>query len=379
MRTEVFHSEASLTLSLKRRIGLGLLLALLAGTLMSLPLSACVQKSSKAGGTWITIDGQNVTIKVRGFRTFSPGTGSSSCACGLQMVSSLTSVTSAEARRADNGAVIPEYDFGKDVSVTNRFSRRDDAPWQGFSADVSGAPRNTDVDLVFHGTLAQGATFSTLKTQLESAGNAVGFGKTSNLKVCPPGKVDPLPPSQSAPVIAVREMGMAGSRFVELIAVDAEEGLATLRTVESAGAEDSLPEFSPGTVRPVQVRFTMPEGQASASLGIEACNVKGACATWRGDVVDLKLGPEGSASRSLESVPASRRQIRLQNGNPGAAMFVLTANGKRFSLRPLTAGQWLNLNVSVAIDQPENDVTLGAAGAPGSELMVLMMDAPGED
>jgi hypothetical protein len=378
MRMAVFHSAMPLTLPLKSRIGLGLLLALLAGTLTSLPLSACVQKN-KAGGTWITIDGQNVTIKVRGFRTYSPGTGSSSCGCGLQRVSSLASVESAQAMRADNGVVIPEFRFQQDTSVSNRFSRRDEAPWQGFSADVSGAPRNTDVDLVFHGTLAPGATFGALKTQLEGAGNAVGFGKTSNLKSCPTGKVDPLPPAESAPVIAVREMGMAGSRFVELIAVDAEEGLATLRTVESTGAEDSLPAFSPGTVSPVKVRFTMPEGQASASLGVEACNVKGACATWRGDAVDLKVGPEGSASRSVEGVPSSRRQIRLQNGNPGAAMFVLTANGRRFSLRPLTASQWLSLNVSLAVDQPENDLTLGAVGVPGSEIMVLMMEASPED
>lgn len=379
MRPSALACATSLPFFVRYRLGPMLLTMVLACILGASPLSACVRKN-KAAGAWVTVTGNDVMIKIRGFTAFNPPGGSATCGCGLQHVPSLASLTSAEVRREDNGQKIEAFDFKPDNGVGSVFSGLDNnsPPWFGFSTSLSQAP-DTPADLVFYGKLASGANFDSLKSELEAAGDNMGLGEVNpkgGLIICPIGVIDQL---SSAPSVRVSRMALENPHFVELRVLDAEEGLKTVQVVEDANLLETVPAFTPGTTLPVDLRFTMAEGKATAAIGIEACNIRGECSSWRGKIVDLKAGKDGRSSRDLTDVPSTSRFIKLQNGNPGVSMFVLNAKGKRFSVRPLADGQFLNINAALAVDGPKNDIQLAGVGGPESEVMVLIVDALGEE
>ena len=380
---------ASLPSLVFNRFGLWLMMGALLACSLALPVAACVHSdacqnaaAADASGAdlWIVVNGDNVMFKFRGFNTIDPA--GSACACGLKMVNSLSSINQAQVMVAGTNTPVSAFNFQTSGAIGSDLAT---APggggnWVGFATTPIASVSTADIDLVFTGKLKPGQTFNDLKGDLIAAGNILGFGVRPssgrfNPTLCPPKTVDQIPAAKAAPVIKVGKIGMGHPRTIELSVRDAEEGLATLRALDATHATEASPTFTAGTTAPVVVDFTMAEDQKDGSIGLEACNVKGDCATLRADVVTLKVGLGGLVSRNFSDIPRTRSLIKVQNGDPGATMFILTANEQRFSVRPLVSGQSLDFSAPLALTETENAVTLALRGAAGSEAMVLMVES----
>lgn len=381
MKPSAFGSVTSLPF-LSARLGPALLLWLLVCLLAADPLSACVEKNKAAGdkaGIWIDVgDDDTVTIKVRGFMAFPPSPGTS-CGCGLQKVAGLASLDSVRVMRANTSEEIEEFNFTLNDNVAGRFAQQDDSEqgeeWFGFRADnVPSTVPNMPVELVFTGTLMEGATFDTLMAQFDAADDAIGFGKIGSLGVCPPAIIDPAPAPQAAPLIKVGRMGAEHPHSMELTVHDIEEGLATVRVFEASNMTEALPDFIPGTTGPVVVGFTMAAGKDLGSIGLEACNTRGECSTWRADMAVLKAGRRGAANQAFAAAPGAR-VIRIHNGNPGAKVLSMSAGGQRFLVRPLVGGQTVTLSIPGDPESRDNSVSLRIqAPIEGAEALVLIAE-----
>lgn len=389
-------SPASLSSFASNRFSSWLLAVLLAFGLVP-PVAACMESDTWSGNSanvspsganlWIEVNGEDVMFKFRGFRTVPPTSlaGNTACACGLRMVSSLKSINSrAEVMMAGTNTPVSAFDFKSfDRISSSLHDAAGSGTWAGFETSaIQSIPANVSVDLIFRGKLKQGETFASLKASMLAAGNVIGFGKaaaggdfSSPPTLCETDGIDRLGPAQAAPLIKVGKITMEHPRSIELVVRDAEEGLATLRTLDSVRAMEISPSFTAGTTAPVLVDFTIAEGPGDGAIGFEACNVKGECTTLRVDIVTMTVGLSGLVSRDLSGVARTRSLIKVQNGTPGATMFVLTANGQRFSVRPMLSNQSLDFNAPLALTEEENAVTLALRGTAGGEAMVLMMES----
>lgn len=369
-----------------RLVQAGLTFTLALALTLPAPASACVKPPDPEDcsvGLWIQVTGTNVMIKARGLMTFGTPAGAN-CGCGFQQVSSLSGL-SATAINRSTGEPLPGFDFTFNANTTADLEDEDSGSWLGLASSPlpQAVPAGIPTDVVFTGTVPAGTTFEGLRDQILNAGGVIGFGEVTNNgsfqgtpAICLPAAVDPLPPPLTAPVLRVTGMDMSSPHTLEVTAQDMEDGLSTIRVAGASNASGAAPSFAPGTRDPVVVRLAMQADNLAAQAQIEACNSRGECATLRPEITPLKQeGPE-AASRTLTGVSASKSRILVHNGDPGIRMFSLFVNGRKFSIRPLAPGQSLSLDVSLALSEANNTITLAGRGAALSEAVVVLSEAP---
>jgi hypothetical protein len=331
-------------------------------------------------GTWVGTQGGNVMVKVRGFVSFGvqPGT---TCACGFQNVTGVN-LASVQVVDSETGLPLPGFSFGSNPTTAGDMEDADEGDWAGFSATASQEiPQGRQVDLVFTGSVPPGTTFNQLKRRIESAGNVIAAGKanadgslTGDVVICRPPIVDPLPPPLAAPVLTVSRIDMGSPHAVEVTAHDAEEGLKTLRVFDLENAAERVPAFARGTRGPISLTISMFDDDRPARLAIEACNLRSECALLRPEIIPLRLGARGVASRSLGGVSGRKTVIEVRNGDPGLRKLTLRLDGRKFSVRPLEPDQSLSVELPATPRAAVQTVEVLGRGAPDGEVMLVFSE-----
>lgn len=324
---------------------------ILVGFLFPDDARACTKpKTNDPPRMWVLPRGADVTITVRGYRTFdvAPGT---ICACGLRALSALTAMTGVKILDAETQQSLFTFTASANTGAGFAAAEGERESWVGFSssATTQAIPANRTVDLVFTGTLASGADAEQLMSQLRENGKVgtdqgVNGGGLSGIhtKITSPPRLVDLAPTGPVGVLTSMTLGAHGAIVMEI--QDADDGISTLRMVGASNLHETM-TFSPGTHDAVAVTVERVDERLPAFARIEACNTRGECSRFEPRLLRLAVGESGQASKFWPLVGVRLGRIAVEVGALGAERISLFANGLRTAIRSLPGGQAIELDL----------------------------------
>lgn len=356
------------------------LLATLALTLaLPSPAFACARPLDSID-IWVIVDGDMFWIIIRNYQTFATQPEGFSCTCALPRLPSIQSIDSGLV--LDDAGREPVTAFGEfmpDQNASDLYQTTFPAagPFFGLRAPVSAPiPANLRVVIELHGRLVPEATLDDLLGDLRDGFVATGEANeeatafTSTPILLPPDIVDPAP---GAPLIRAVQMSMGPPQSVTLTVRDAEEGLRTIEMADADHTEGTFAPFASGVKGPVAVTVAMTGDSPQASFAVRACNMRGQCSTDAALLLGMAV-ERTIASHTLAGVKRSQNKLRFLNDEHGIRRLTVKVNGRRFSIGPLAPGQSLEVDLSLAFQPGDNEVTVAVRGAPGSAALLMLSE-----
>jgi hypothetical protein len=281
---------------------------------------------------------------------------------------------------------VSSFQFATNGGIGPQLAAIQGGTWQGFASSVGPAiPDNLPVDLVFHGKLRSGAGFADVARDIRSirSGAVVGTGKVNDAGqfMTPPefpsrvGQIDQTNPSPGAPSLKVSRVSPGAPATVEVAVQDTEAGLSLVMVPIENNLSSEVASFVTGTKDPVPVVLNIGDEHALATAMIKSCNMLGRCAAANLSIMAMTLA-DRVTQQELPEIGGAQGRFYFQNGTPGVRMLALTTEGRRFSIRPLTSGQTLEGDLSLALHDGANVLTCAARGQVGARGLLVFYDSP---
>jgi hypothetical protein len=191
----------------------------------------------------------------------------------------------------------------------------------------------------------------------------------SGFEVEKPSVVDP---AALAPLVKDVRLSMAPSSAFFTVR-DAEDGVRTLEVTNTVNARATIAHFEPGSRRPIEVAVARTDDHLPASFTLKSCNMFGECTVKAATLLGMTV-EETLATHTLTNLPPTQSRAFFLNGDPGGRMLSFLVNDRRFSLRPLSPGQTLEADLSLAMTSGKNAMKMALRGTAGSEGLFLLMD-----
>ncbi len=302
---------------------------------------------------WVLVRGNDVTIMVRPYTTFQ-ATGAV-CACGMKNIPSIGQTTGLSVRTMDTQQSL--FSFSTNGNTSTGFAGVAGGQWAGFSSAATPQPigAGQQVELVFTGKLAAGASFQTVMSDLLASGNfgtdqgtSTGALSGVHTHITPPPRL--VDPALAGPVGKLNEMHLEARSSIGVRIQDPDDGLAEIRMIGASNMVETVSSFAPGTREPVEVIVERSDDRLPSSATIEACNLRGECNVFEPRLQRVLLGEAGRAEVIWSRLTSRLGLIRIRNLEEGFARASVFSNGSRFSLRPLERGQAVDLDLLLEPD-----------------------------
>jgi hypothetical protein len=166
----------------------------------------------------------------------------------------------------------------------------------------------------------------------------------------------------------------SGQRFIQVTCRDRASGLASIEVTKAANFTVSVPAFEVGTTGPVVVTATKVDNSLPASLTFRATDVLENATLF--DPVDLQIDRNTGkpVSQTLTGIPQAESKITIYNGNSGLTTLYIEVNGTQFMVAGLRNNEVRDIDVSAAMVEGDNTITVEARGRPGGSATILVHD-----
>jgi len=176
-------------------------------------------------------------------------------------------------------------------------------------------------------------------------------------------------------VLAGSGVDQNGKAYIEVRTRDSGSGMASVQVTKSTNANTVVPPFTAGTTDPVIVRGTKINNSMKSQVMLRVTDVAGNVTDCDPEIVLLRIGRKGVASKTLRGVPRAEHKVLIQNQRPGVRRVQLRVNGKRFTARGLRRGATRRMSVARAMRPgARNTVKVIARGRPGARVVVVLSD-----
>jgi hypothetical protein len=180
----------------------------------------------------------------------------------------------------------------------------------------------------------------------------------------------------SPPTSAVTGTGTdaQGRKYVQITVRDSDSGLATINITAAQNATVSVPSFTTGTKDPVVITATKIDQTQSSTIVVQSIDRCGNVSENDPTMVEVVREAGKPVSQTFVEIPKAENRVDVFNGDPGVTNLSINVNGKTFELAGLRQNERRTLNVSSAMRNGSNTVTITARGAPGGAALVLISD-----
>jgi hypothetical protein len=181
------------------------------------------------------------------------------------------------------------------------------------------------------------------------------------------------PPECPPPTFGTNAQGLP---FTQVIAQDADTGLAAINIITAQNLTVDIAGFSFGTKDPVTVTGTAIDPNASIALEFEAVDLAGNRTTCDPVVAGLLRDSGAPHGQTFQGLPQAESKVTVTNGNPGANTITLDVNGTTFRLSGLADGETRTVDVASAmLPGSANVVSATLLGAPGATALLMIADS----
>lgn len=165
---------------------------------------------------------------------------------------------------------------------------------------------------------------------------------------------------------------------VEVTIQDTGTGLAEILVTRSENADTVVPPFTVGTTDPVVLSATKIDQTQRARVEARVTDLAGNVAICDPILVLVVRENGSSVTDSHNDVPRAEDKVTVTNGSPGINHLEIRVNGRKFNVTGLKAGERKTIDISSAMVDGNNTVTLRATGKPGGSANVMIWDGVGE-
>lgn len=181
------------------------------------------------------------------------------------------------------------------------------------------------------------------------------------------------PPECPPPTFGINDQGFP---FTQVVAQDADTGLAAINIVYVQNLTVDIAGFSFGTKDPVTVTGTAIDANAPIALEFEAVDLAGNRTTCDPVVAGLLRDSGSPRSQTFGGLPQAESKVTVTNGSPGANTITLDVNGTTFRLSGLADGETRTVDVASAmLPGSANVVSATLLGAPGASALLMIADS----
>lgn len=166
---------------------------------------------------------------------------------------------------------------------------------------------------------------------------------------------------------------------VEVTIQDTGTGLAEILVTRSENADTVVPPFAVGTTDPVILSSTKIDQTKRARVEARVTDLAGNVALCDPILTRVEIGGKSEEIKQTHAdVPRAEDTVTVTNGKPGLKKLEIVVNGKRFKVNGLKDGEETVVDISSALVDGDNVVTLDASGKKGSYADVLIWDGETE-
>lgn len=163
-----------------------------------------------------------------------------------------------------------------------------------------------------------------------------------------------------------------GQSFITITAQDLGSGLGPILPVVAENVSLHFPLYIDGTHSPVVITATKLDQLRRSQIElkvVDLCRNSVRC----DPIITLQVRENGKpVSETFIDIPREESRIYIENGSPGLNHLEVIVNGTKFKLDRLTDGASRALDVSSAMLEGGNLITLRAYGKPGGSAAVMI-------
>lgn len=161
---------------------------------------------------------------------------------------------------------------------------------------------------------------------------------------------------------------------VSVTVSDADSGLAEILVTISENADTVVPPFTVGTTDPVVVTATKIDQSQRARVEMRVTDVAGNVAICDPILTLVVRDGNTTALDTHNDVPRAEDKVTITNGAPGLKNLEINVNGQKFKVTGLADGEERTLDISSAMHDGDNSVSLKGHGPKGSSAQVMIWD-----
>ncbi|HEX7183789.1 MAG TPA: hypothetical protein VF756_18295 [Thermoanaerobaculia bacterium] len=166
----------------------------------------------------------------------------------------------------------------------------------------------------------------------------------------------------------------SGHPYIEITVQDADSGLADVTAPEKINAVVDIPPFLKGTTDPLVVIATKVDKTKRSQVELQILDLAENDTFCDPVLLTLSRHTGKPESVILTDIPRQEHLVFIQNGAPGLTHLSLDVNGEKFQLGGWKEGEEREIDISSAMREGDNTITLTAHGRPGGEAVVLIHD-----
>jgi hypothetical protein len=149
-------------------------------------------------------------------------------------------------------------------------------------------------------------------------------------------------------------------------------GLDSLTVIDMVNVSTAVTNFYLGTTQPVTLKAAKIDQAQASRVVVQVRDVAGNVNTCDPVLANLKLSRGGSTRQVFKDLSAHEDLVRIKNGRPGLSRFVVSVNGRRFTVK-LKAGQSARVRIGSALRATGNNtVTLSGYGKAGGRAAAII-------
>jgi N-acetylneuraminic acid mutarotase len=195
------------------------------------------------------------------------------------------------------------------------------------------------------------------------------LGGVSNLEVF-------TPASPNAPACNLTSLLAGPPKQMRITVQDTGDGLRSIVPITAVNVELVVPAFSVGFRSPIIVTATKIDQTKSSQVALRVMDVGGNVTEC--DPILTEVGTDGRSgaprSETFRHVARADSLVTVMNGTPGVERLKLVVNGSMFEMRGLADSETRQLEVSAAMRDGNNRLTLTAHGKTRGTATVLIAD-----
>jgi hypothetical protein len=163
-----------------------------------------------------------------------------------------------------------------------------------------------------------------------------------------------------------------GSKYMQITVQDSESGLGAINILAVENATVNVPSFTPGTKDAVVITATKVNQSQSSNVVVQSVD---RCGNVNDPTMIEVFRETGKpVTQTVVEIPRAENRVDILNGDPGVTNLSISVNGKNFEISGLRQNEQRTLNVSSAMHEGSNTITITARGKPGGSAVVMISD-----
>ncbi len=166
-----------------------------------------------------------------------------------------------------------------------------------------------------------------------------------------------------------------GNKFMQMAAQDNGSGMASIVVLKTTNAVTVVAGFIPGTNQPVIITSTKINPGQGSTVALRITDVAGNVTIADPVLTLLALTDGTQVKQTFKGIPVGEHFISVSNSKAGLKRMQVLVNGAQFTLKNLKRNEIRTLDVSSAMTQNANKITLIGFGASGASAFVIIGDS----